>query len=135
MTDDRPTICQLLHGLPIGGAEVLADRFVRCLSDRYRFVIACLDQVGALGEGLIADGYTVHLLWSGSQVWTWAVPGDWPGFFANKRWISSTRINTPRFSMPSPADCSDDGRRLCLRSMGAGIPTIPERSGCCLTDS
>ena len=62
MTDERPIICQLLHGLPIGGAEVLADRFVRCLSDRYRFVIACLDQVGALGEGLVADGYTVRHL-------------------------------------------------------------------------
>lgn len=62
MNDERPTICQLLHGLPIGGAEVLADRFVRCLSDRYRFVIACLDQVGTLGEGLIADGYTLRPL-------------------------------------------------------------------------
>lgn len=62
MPDQRPTICQLLHGLPIGGAEVLADRFVRCLSDRYRFVIACLDQVGTLGEGLEADGYRVTLL-------------------------------------------------------------------------
>ena len=62
MSDERPIICQLLHGLPIGGAEVLADRFVRCLSDRYRFVIACLDQVGTLGEALEADGYTVcHL--------------------------------------------------------------------------
>ncbi len=62
MSDERPTICQLLHGLPIGGAEVLADRFVRCLSDRYRFVIALLDQVGTLGEALAADGYTVcHL--------------------------------------------------------------------------
>jgi glycosyltransferase involved in cell wall biosynthesis len=60
--DQQPTICQLLHGLPIGGAEVLADRFVRCLSDRYRFVIACLDQVGTLGEGLTADGYRVNLL-------------------------------------------------------------------------
>jgi L-malate glycosyltransferase len=62
VSNPRPTICQLLHGLPIGGAEVLADRFVRCLSDRYRFVIACLDQVGTLGEALEADGYTVcHL--------------------------------------------------------------------------
>ncbi len=62
MSQDRPTICQLLHGLPIGGAEVLADRFVRCLSDRYRFVVACLDQVGTLGEGLEADGFTVRHL-------------------------------------------------------------------------
>lgn len=62
VSDRRPTICQLLHGLPIGGAEVLADRFVRCLSDQFRFVICCLDQVGAIGEALETDGFTIHHL-------------------------------------------------------------------------
>lgn len=62
MSNQRPTICQLLHGLPIGGAEVLADRFVRCLADRYRFVIACLDQVGTIGEALETDGFTLRHL-------------------------------------------------------------------------
>lgn len=58
----RPTVCQLLHGLPVGGAEVLASRMARQLSDRYRFVFACLDRVGELGEALMQEGFAVHLL-------------------------------------------------------------------------
>lgn len=49
--DDRPVICQVLHSLDIGGAEVLAAGMARELSDRYRFVFACLDdEVGVLGK-------------------------------------------------------------------------------------
>ena len=49
--DDRPVICQVLHSLDIGGAEVLAAGLARELSDRYRFVFACLDdEVGVLGK-------------------------------------------------------------------------------------
>lgn len=58
----HPLVCQLVHGLPVGGAEVLTDRLVRRLSDRYRFVIACLDNVGEIGEALRSDGYTLRLL-------------------------------------------------------------------------
>ena len=56
------TICQLVHGLPVGGAEVLVDRFTRCFSRDYRVVIACLDHIGELGERLATDGYKVALL-------------------------------------------------------------------------
>jgi L-malate glycosyltransferase len=66
---DRPstltregTICQLVHGLPIGGAEVLISRIVQCLGQRYTFVVACLDEVGELGEMLAAQGIQImHL--------------------------------------------------------------------------
>ena len=55
-------ICQLAHGLPVGGAEVLIDRFARSLRHRYRIVVACLDEIGELGEQLAADGIkVVHL--------------------------------------------------------------------------
>jgi sugar transferase (PEP-CTERM/EpsH1 system associated) len=55
-------VCQLVHGLPIGGAEVLVSRIVRRLDDRFRFVIACLDQIGELGEALADEGIkVVHL--------------------------------------------------------------------------
>jgi sugar transferase (PEP-CTERM/EpsH1 system associated) len=56
---DPLTICQLVHGLPVGGAEKLVSRIVQQLRCRYRFVIACLDQVGELGEMLIQDGIQV----------------------------------------------------------------------------
>ena len=56
---DRPVVLQVLHRMGIGGAEVLVDRMVRNMSDRYSFVIACLDEVGTLGEGLISQGVQV----------------------------------------------------------------------------
>lgn len=56
------TICQLVHGLPIGGTEVLVDRFVRRFAADYRILIACLDEIGELGEGLAREGFEVALL-------------------------------------------------------------------------
>lgn len=58
----RLTICQLLHSLTVGGAEVLAARIARRLHERYRFVFACLDEIGPVGEQLQAEGFTVHQL-------------------------------------------------------------------------
>lgn len=56
------TILQLLHGMSVGGAEVLAARLARRLQGRYRFVFGCLDHVGELGEELIAEGFPVVVL-------------------------------------------------------------------------
>jgi L-malate glycosyltransferase len=58
----RPTVCQVLHGLTVGGAEVLAARLARGLADRYRFVFACLDVLGPLGTELRAEGFPVEVL-------------------------------------------------------------------------
>jgi glycosyltransferase involved in cell wall biosynthesis len=51
-----------VHGLRVGGAEVLATRLARQLSDRYRFVFVCLDELGTLGEQLRQEGFTVEVL-------------------------------------------------------------------------
>ncbi len=56
------TICQVLHSLHVGGAEVLAARLARRLGDRYRFVFVCLDELGELGGQLRAEGFPVHVL-------------------------------------------------------------------------
>lgn len=56
------TICQLLHGMRVGGAEVLAARLARQLRERYRFVFVCLDELGSLGEQLAEEGFPVHVL-------------------------------------------------------------------------
>src|SRR3954469_20922495 len=56
------TLCQLLHTMNVGGAEVLAARLARRLRGAFRFVFACLDEVGPLGEELRADGFPVHLV-------------------------------------------------------------------------
>ncbi len=55
-------VCQLLHTMNVGGAEVLAARLVRRLRSDYRFCFACLDEVGPLGQQLRAEGFPVHLI-------------------------------------------------------------------------
>lgn len=57
-----PIICQLLHGLPVGGAEVLAARLARQLRGHYHFRFVCLDQLGTLGQQLLQDGFPVEVL-------------------------------------------------------------------------
>lgn len=57
-----PTICQVLHSLIVGGAEVLAAALARRLAGRYRFVFACLDELGTLGEELRGEGFAVEVL-------------------------------------------------------------------------
>src|SRR5580704_2102906 len=56
------TVCQLLHTLHVGGAEVLAARLARRLRDRCRFVFACLEERGTLGEELQQEGFPVEVL-------------------------------------------------------------------------
>lgn len=58
----RPTICQVLHSLQVGGAEVLAARLARRLRKSYRFLFVCLDRLGSLGEELRAEGFPVEVL-------------------------------------------------------------------------
>jgi sugar transferase (PEP-CTERM/EpsH1 system associated) len=58
----KPTICQLLHSLRVGGAEVLAARLARQLGQKYRFLFACLDELGSLGAELRGDGFRVEVL-------------------------------------------------------------------------
>jgi glycosyltransferase involved in cell wall biosynthesis len=55
------TICQLLHTLEVGGAEVLAARLARQLGGRFRFVFACLDELGTLGGQLREEGFLVEV--------------------------------------------------------------------------
>jgi L-malate glycosyltransferase len=62
MVAAKATVCQLLHSLNVGGAEMLAARLARRLRGTFRFVFACLDEVGPLGEELRAEGFPVHLL-------------------------------------------------------------------------
>lgn len=61
-TDTRPTICHVIHALGVGGAEVLVDVMVRRMSDKYRCVVAVLDEIGEIGERLQADGFVVEHL-------------------------------------------------------------------------
>jgi glycosyltransferase involved in cell wall biosynthesis len=55
-------VCQLLHSLTVGGAEVLAAALARDLRASFRFVFACLDEIGSLGERLRQEGFCVEVL-------------------------------------------------------------------------
>ena len=57
-----PTICQVLHSLHIGGAELLAAELTRALRSRFRFVFACLDGAGPLADQLRDEGHVVEVL-------------------------------------------------------------------------
>jgi sugar transferase (PEP-CTERM/EpsH1 system associated) len=57
-----PTVCQVLHSLDVGGAEVLAARIARRLRHRYRFHFVCLDRLGVLGQELREEGFGVETL-------------------------------------------------------------------------
>jgi len=57
-----PTVCQVLHSLGVGGAEVLAVRLAERLNGSTRFVFVCLDELGTLGESLRGRGFPVHVL-------------------------------------------------------------------------
>jgi glycosyltransferase involved in cell wall biosynthesis len=45
--------------LTVGGAEVLAARLARKNRERYRFVFACLDELGELGRQLDREGFPI----------------------------------------------------------------------------
>ena len=55
-------VCHVLHSLNVGGAEVLAARIARRLSDRFEFTFACLDDLGTLGRQLRHEGFTVEVI-------------------------------------------------------------------------
>jgi glycosyltransferase involved in cell wall biosynthesis len=55
-------ICQLLHSLHVGGAEVLATRLAQRLRAYYDFLFICIDELGTLGEEMRREGFPVHVL-------------------------------------------------------------------------
>jgi len=62
MGREQPVICHVLHQLYLAGAEVLAAGLARQLSHKYRFVFACLDELGPLGDRLRNEGFQVEVL-------------------------------------------------------------------------
>jgi glycosyltransferase involved in cell wall biosynthesis len=64
----KPVVCQLLHALNVGGAEVLAARLARQLRGDCQFLFVCLDELGTLGAELRAEGFPAEVLGRGAGV-------------------------------------------------------------------
>jgi glycosyltransferase involved in cell wall biosynthesis len=80
----RPTVCQVLHSLRIGGAEVLAAKLARLLEAHFRVVFVCLDELGELGEQLRRDGFAVEVLGRRSG-WDWRCTWRLASFLRRRR--------------------------------------------------
>lgn len=78
------TVCQVLHGLEVGGAEVLAARLARELRGAFRFVFVCLDELGTLGESLASEGFPVRVLGRSGGV-DWKCTARLAEFFRRER--------------------------------------------------
>ena len=57
----RPVVCQVLHSLCVGGAEVLASQFAERSAAAVRTVFACLDDLGELGQRLRDGGAEIEV--------------------------------------------------------------------------
>src|SRR5262249_38679394 len=58
----QATVCQILHSLNVGGAEIQAVRIARQMASDCRVVFVCLDQLGSLGVQVRDEGFSVHAL-------------------------------------------------------------------------
>lgn len=57
-----PVICQVLHTLNVGGAEIMAANLARALRHRFQFVFACLDELGSQGDQLRREGFEIEVV-------------------------------------------------------------------------
>ncbi|RMG01842.1 MAG: glycosyltransferase [Planctomycetota bacterium] len=77
---DKPHVCQVLHSLSVGGAEVLAQRLAEGLASRFRISFVCLDEAGESAESVRAKGFPVQVI------------GRRPGF--DRRCLAALRRHT-----------------------------------------
>lgn len=55
-------ICQVVLSLRVGGTERLTETMLRRFTGRFASFCICLDELGELGEGLVADGFPIAVL-------------------------------------------------------------------------
>lgn len=126
MAKPKPTICQVLHSLEVGGAEVLAARLARHLGREYRFLFACLDDLGTLGRQLRDEGFQVQIL--GRR------PGwDWECSKRLAAWVRKQQVDVLHAHQYTPFFYSATARLLCRRPSilftehGRWFPDYPRR--------
>ncbi len=122
----RPVVCQLMHGLRVGGAEVLVARLARRLRDRFDFRFVCLDELGLLGEELRGEGFPVDVLGRRPGV-DWRLP---PRLACR---LASTHVDLIHAHQYTPFFYALAARLLCWRPAilftehGRWLPDYPRR--------
>lgn len=120
------TICQLLHGLRIGGAEILAAGLARRFQGVFRFVFVCLDELGSLGQQLRAEGFPVLLLQREPGV-------DWRCSWRLARLLRRERVDLLHAHQYTPFFYGMTARVMCRRppvlftEHGRWYPDYPRR--------
>ena len=108
----RPTVCQVVLQLDVGGTEVLAAQIGRSLSTDYRFVFACLDNLGLLGRELKEDGFSVASLGRGS------------GVDLSCAWRLAKLLKRERVDVIHAHQYSPFFYAMAARFLGRGIPVL-----------
>jgi glycosyltransferase involved in cell wall biosynthesis len=120
------TICQLVHGLSVGGAEILAAGLARHFRDAFRFLFVCLDELGPLGQQLRAEGFPVWLLRRQPGV-------DWRCSWRLARLLRRERVDLLHVHQYTPFFYAMTARVLCRRppvlftEHGRWYPDYPRR--------
>lgn len=120
------TICQLVHGLRIGGAEILAAGMARRFREAYRFFFVCLDELGSLGQQLREEGFPVWLLRRQPGI-------DWRCSWRLARLLRQERVDLLHAHQYTPFFYGMTARVLCRRppvlftEHGRWYPDCPRR--------
>jgi glycosyltransferase involved in cell wall biosynthesis len=122
----QPTVCQLLHSLKVGGAEVLAARLARQLARDCRFLFVCLDELGTLGAELRGEGFHVEVLQR--------KPGlDWRCAWRLARFLRREQVDVLHAHQYTPFFYAVMARLMCRRPAilftehGRHFPDYPRR--------
>jgi glycosyltransferase involved in cell wall biosynthesis len=102
------TVCQVLHSLGVGGAEVLAARLARQLAGEFRFLFVCLDDLGTLGQELRDQGFPVTVLERRSGL-------DWRCSWRLAKLVRQERVDVIHAHQYSPFFYALLARLLCQR--------------------
>lgn len=108
MLNRTTTVCQVLHSLGVGGAEVLAARLARRLAGSFRFQFVCLDDLGTLGRELRDEGFPVWVLGRRPGV-------DWRCSWQLANLLRRERVDVVHAHQYTPFFYAITARLLCRR--------------------
>ncbi len=123
---NRPVVCQLLHTLNVGGAEMLAARLARRSRNDVDFVFACMDECGSLGVELRQEGFNV-------KVFSRKAGLDFGIVWRLSRWMRAQRVDIIHAHQYTPFSYAMMARQfyrtppVLFTEHGRHLPDFPRR--------